>query len=34
MLTCVICGKVIIQNDKLNHYAVCSGCNVNDLTEK
>jgi len=33
MLECILCGKVIIQNDNPKHFAVCSSCNVMDLTE-
>lgn len=34
MLQCILCGKIIIQNDKPLHYAVCSKCDVMDLTDK
>ena len=34
MLECILCGKVIVQNDKPKHYSVCWRCNVNDLTDK
>lgn len=34
MLECILCGKVIILNDNPKHFAVCSSCNVNDLTDK
>lgn len=33
MLICILCGKIIAFNDKPKHFAVCSSCNVNDLTE-
>ncbi|GAH31368.1 unnamed protein product, partial [marine sediment metagenome] len=34
MLECVMCGKIIVQNDNPKHFAVCSSCNINDLTEE
>ena len=34
MLECILCGKIIVQNDNPKHYSVCSSCNVNDLTNK
>jgi predicted RNA-binding Zn-ribbon protein involved in translation (DUF1610 family) len=33
MLICIMCGKTIIQNEKPVHYAVCSHCDVMQLTE-
>ncbi|MBA7479640.1 hypothetical protein ES707_15075 [subsurface metagenome] len=34
MLECILCGKIIVQNDNPKHYSVCSKCDVNDLTDK
>ena len=34
MLECILCGKIIVQNDNSKHYSVCSKCDVNDLTEE
>ena len=34
MLECILCGKIIIQNDKPFHYAVCTNCNVKDLNDR
>ncbi|MBA7588090.1 hypothetical protein ES708_30138 [subsurface metagenome] len=34
MLECILCGKIIVQNDNPKHYSVCSSCNVNDLSNK
>lgn len=34
MLECIICGKIIIMNNKPLRYGVCSSCNVMDLTKE
>ncbi len=34
MLECILCGKIIVQNDNPKHYSVCSECDVRDLTEE
>lgn len=34
MLECILCGKIIIQNENPLRYAVCSSYNAQDLTEK
>lgn len=34
MLECILCGKIIVQNDNPKHYSICSECDVRDLTQK
>ena len=29
-----MCKRIIVQNERPIHYAVCSSCNVMDLTEE
>lgn len=32
-LFCVMCGKEIVMSDHPTHYAVCSACPTNELTD-